>query len=216
MHKEFQHHIPLGEIFRRPTIRSLAEYIAENVTTFYAAVEPVEKKEYYELSSAQKRLYILQQMDEMSTVYNLPFAVMLEGELDLDRLGNTFLYLIKRHESLRTSFEIIGDRPVQRIHDEVEFEIGKILRPLAGRTFKNFIRPFDLSCAPLLRVGLVKLEKQKHILMVDMHHIISDGTSRRVLTEEFMALYDGKELPGLRFNIKIMPNGRTRRDKEAS
>ena len=73
---------------------------------------------------------------------------------------------------------------------------------LVNSTIKNFIRAFDLSQAPLLRVGLIKIEPQQHILMVDMHHIITDGTSQEIFTWEFMALYGnrGEELPGLKIH----------------
>ncbi|NIM18205.1 MAG: hypothetical protein GTO45_39900, partial [Candidatus Aminicenantes bacterium] len=66
----------------------------------------------------------------------------------------------------------------------------------------DFLRPFDLSLAPLLRVGLIKSSKGQHILMLDMHHIITDGTSQEIFTQEFMALYGGKELPALRLQYK--------------
>ncbi|MCU0289041.1 MAG: amino acid adenylation domain-containing protein, partial [Acidobacteria bacterium] len=202
IHKVFHLNIPLGEVFKEPTIRSLAEYIRVTGQTFYAGIEPVETKDYYELSSAQKRLYILQQVDGMSTGYNLPFAALLEGELSKDKLEKVFLHLIKRHESFRTSFEMIGDRPVQRIHKEVEFAVSDGSGQDSAGAIKNFILPFELSKAPLLRVGLLTLAEQKHLLVVDMHHIISDGISRRVLAEEFMSLYDGKGLPGLKLQYK--------------
>ncbi|MCP5050905.1 MAG: polyketide synthase, partial [bacterium] len=96
---------------------------------------------------------------------------------------------------------------VQRVHDKVEFAIEYYEpnqdqpAPRAPRP-ASFVRPFDLSNAPLLRVGLTELEQEKHILLVDMHHIITDGTSMAILIEEFMALYSGRELPPLRLQYK--------------
>jgi amino acid adenylation domain-containing protein len=203
----------------------------------YGLIEPGEEKDYYVLSSAQKRLYILHQMDKQGTGYNMPFKLELEsrGAINKNRLENTFQYLAQRHESLRTSFDMIGNEPIQRINDKVEFEIEyynisefevkeersllsegtRGLAPLslepaassqqqAASTIKNFIRPFDLSRAPLLRVGLVQWQENRYFLLVDMHHIISDGTSIEILTQEFMTVYAGKKshLPVLEIQYK--------------
>ncbi|HLP58561.1 MAG TPA: amino acid adenylation domain-containing protein, partial [Candidatus Deferrimicrobium sp.] len=195
IHKTFQVNVSLTEIFKTPTIRGLANYINAAVKDRYVSLEPAEKKEYYRLSSAQKRLYVLQQMDRQGVGYNIPSFSLLTGEIDKDRIEHTFRVLLNRHESLRTSFHIIGDVPVQRIHDQVEFEI----EPL---TNEEFIRPFDISRAPLIRVRLTKTGEKKHLLMVDMHHIISDGTSMNILVNDFMALYQGKDLPGHRVQYK--------------
>ena len=119
--------------------------------------------------------------------------------------NNTFAKLIQRHESLRTSFVIIGEEPVQRIHKYKSFaELFQKRLPEGPpeAIIKSFIRPFDLSQAPLLRVGLVKLEEDKHLLMVDMHHIISDGISMEILVREFTALYRGEELPAISLQYK--------------
>ncbi|HLP45748.1 MAG TPA: amino acid adenylation domain-containing protein, partial [Candidatus Kapabacteria bacterium] len=201
IHKSFNSRVLLAEIFKTPTIRGLSGTIRAAIKDTYVPIIPVEKKNYYPLSSAQKRLYILQQIDKQGIGYNIPAFFELEGEIDHDRLEQTFKMLIARHESLRTSFHMINDEPVQRIHDTVEFEIEK----LDGRgdpLWSPFIRPFDLSQAPLLRVGLLKENEDKHILMVDMDHIISDGTSINILVKDFMALYRGEGLPELRVQYK--------------
>ncbi|MCX6579065.1 MAG: amino acid adenylation domain-containing protein [Candidatus Aminicenantes bacterium] len=217
IHKAFHVSVPLAEIFKTPTIRGLANYFKAAVKDRYVSIEPVEKKAYYALSSAQKRLYILHQMDEQGVGYNIPAFSILEGEIDKDRLEQTLKLLISRHESLRTSFHIINDEPAQRIHDEVAFEIEQF--DLAAKDAKDredfhhssfigtpnhFIRAFDLSKAPLLRVGLLKENDYRHILMVDMHHIISDGTSMAIVVKDFMALYrgEGGDLSELRVQYK--------------
>ncbi|UCH94750.1 MAG: hypothetical protein JSV88_31440, partial [Candidatus Aminicenantes bacterium] len=210
-------------------------------------------KEYYELSSAQKRLYVIYQMDLESIAYNILLITWLVGELDETGFDYAFRKLTRRHENLRTSFKVIEGEAVQTVHDEVEFEIeyysatedtentegvapptyycsrntqmpnekfwneNKVLQhsntegtrglaPLykepAASTIKDFIRPFDLFQPPLLRVGLIKMEQNRHILMVDIHHIISDGLSQGILVQEFMKLYCGEELPPLRIQYK--------------
>jgi amino acid adenylation domain-containing protein len=211
--KRFDKRIPLTEIFRAPTIRELAGYIRAAQADEYTAVEPAKPKDYYPLSAAQKRLFILYEIDKNITGYNMPTVMVMAGELDKERLTDTSGKLIVRHESLRTSFHRIDEEPVQRIHKpedfkfeieyyeagnrEQEAEINEI-RSIIDR----FIRPFDLSAAPLLRIGLIPLENRTHIFMVDMHHIISDGTSMGIMTRDFMALYGGKELAPLKVQYK--------------
>ncbi|HLP58780.1 MAG TPA: condensation domain-containing protein, partial [Candidatus Deferrimicrobium sp.] len=172
----------------------------------YTSLEPVEKKEYYLLSPAQKRMFVLQQMDRESTTYNMPQAFLISGEPDTGKLKTAFGMLIKRHESLRTSFHMIENEPVQRIHDEVDFQIEPLGRgappwsPSIPTT--PFIRPFDLSRAPLIRVGLLKKAEAEYIMMVDMHHIISDGVSHGILAEDFFTLYNGGDLEPMRIQYK--------------
>ncbi|HLP60022.1 MAG TPA: condensation domain-containing protein, partial [Candidatus Deferrimicrobium sp.] len=211
--KEFNVNVPLTEIFKRPTIEGLAQYINASQKGKYALIGAVEKKEYYALSPAQKRLYILHRMESESVSYNMPQVIPFSEIIDVERMEWVFKELIRRHESLRTSFIIVAEEPVQRIHDNVAFELKVFGSP---ETFfqkgfwppeaiiKSFIRPFDLVEAPLLRVGIIKGANGKNILLVDMHHIITDGTSNRILTGEFQALYldKRKELPQLRLQYK--------------
>jgi len=203
IHKELNIEVPLREIFKTPTIKGLSEYMKGHGENIYSAIEPVEEKERYVSSSAQKRLYTLQQFDMESTGYNIPGTLEIEGKLDIERLEAVFGKLIERHESLRSSFELIEEDVVQKIHKEAELEIEyKEAREDVEEILRSFIRPFDLSKAPLLRVGLIRLHPEKHILMYDMHHIISDGTSMGILVKEFAGLYEGKALPELRLQYK--------------
>ena len=224
INKELGIKIPLVELFRTPSIRGLAEFIKTAEKTKYSPINAAEKKVYYPLSSAQKRLFVLQQLAPLGVAYHMTTILGLEGGLDIEKLEECFRRLVRRHESLRTSFEVIEGEPAQKIHDEVEFEIEYLATDVHGQTrtflkvfaelfsksdlpeaiIKSFIRPFDLSRAPLLRVGLIKekVEEETYILVVDMHHIIGDGTSTAVLVAEFMAIYEGKELPELRLHYK--------------
>ncbi|MDQ1350870.1 MAG: hypothetical protein QG657_1172, partial [Acidobacteriota bacterium] len=218
VHRELDVRVPLAEMFKAPTVRGLSGYIRAASEEISIAVEPAEAKGYYALSSAQKRLHFLQQMDKDGTAYNIPSVMIMEGVVDKERLEQSIATLIRRHESFRTSFVIINEEPVQRIHEHVAFEIeykncnlstdytdytdGRGAPPWSPDIIRNFIRPFDLSKAPLLRVGLVRLAEDKHLFLVDMHHIISDGTSMRILIKEFMELYEGRELPQPRLHYK--------------
>jgi tyrocidine synthetase-3 len=206
IHKEFQVKIPLVEIFRVPTLRGLSRYLRGAVKDKFSAVEPVEKKEYYALSSAQGRLYFIQQMAPNSIFYNLPQIVPLDMDIHREKLEDTFGKLISRHESLRTSFETVKDQPVQRVREPGD--IGFSLEYYAAKgkeaeeIMRNFVSPFDLSRAPLLRAALINTAEKNNLLLVDMHHTINDGTSQDILSKEFLALAAGEELPGLKLQYK--------------
>ncbi|MCK4258836.1 MAG: amino acid adenylation domain-containing protein [Halanaerobiales bacterium] len=204
IHKEFQIELPLTEFFKNPTIKSTGKYINHTNISIYSSIEPVKEKEYYPLSSAQKRIYVLSQFEEESLSYNMPSAMKVESNIDEQRFEEAFWQLIKRHESLRTGFEIINDEPVQKVYKDVDFKIEYIEveeKEIDG-TIERFIRPFELSNAPLLRVGLIKLPKDQYIMIFDMHHIISDGVSTGILIDEFSKLYKGENLPELRVQYK--------------
>ncbi|MCM3008272.1 plipastatin non-ribosomal peptide synthetase PpsD [Bacillus subtilis] len=203
--KEFDVQVPLKDVFAHPTVEGLATVIREGTDSPYEAIKPAEKQETYPVSSAQKRIYVLQQLEDGGTGYNMPAVLELEGELNPERMDRAFKELIKRHESLRTSFEQdAGGDPVQRIHDKVPFTLQTTV--LGERTEQEaaaaFIKPFDLSQAPLFRAQIVKVSDERHLLLVDMHHIISDGVSVNILIREFGELYNNRKLPALRIQYK--------------
>ncbi|WP_276735262.1 non-ribosomal peptide synthetase [Bacillus sp. (in: firmicutes)] len=203
--KEFDVQVPLKDVFAHPTVEGLASVIREGMDSPYEAMKPAEQRETYPVSSAQKRIYVLQQLEDGGTGYNMPAVLELEGKLDPERLDRAFKELIKRHESLRTSFEQDeGGEPVQRIHDEVPFVLQTAV--LGEQTEQEaaaaFIKPFDLSRAPLFRAQIVKVSDERHLLLVDMHHIISDGVSVNILIREFGELYNNRTLPALHIQYK--------------
>ena len=203
IHKELAVELSLREIFQSPTIKELAKRVKEAERRIFSAIRPTAEAEYYPVSSAQKRMYILNKLEGESTSYNMPGAVTIEGILDREKVEEIFRLLMERHETLRTSFGMIDGEPAQKVHQKVEFQVNYLetdaekLKDFA----KEFIKPFDLRKAPLLRVTLVKIAPEKHILFYDMHHIISDGTSMLLLVREFAALYNGEELPLLRYTV---------------
>jgi acyl carrier protein len=200
IHKKFDVEIPINEIFTRPTIAKLSPYINSANKSTYFTIEPAEKKEYYALSSTQKGLYAQQEIAPGSTAYNEFTAVTIEEDVDTDRLIRCFKTLIRRHESLRTSFIMFGENPAQRIHDQVEFDIEYYqveveVKIKVGEIINQFIRPFDLSRAPLFRVALLKTTPHRHILLIDLHHLIFDKRSFDIFIDELTQLYEGKALP---------------------
>jgi acyl transferase domain-containing protein/acyl carrier protein len=207
--KEFDAPISISDIFSAPRVRDLSKILEtpdrrDSVDT-YAAVEAAEEKEYYMLSQMQKRMYILNELEGVGTAYNLPVTYTVEGKPDRQRLQRTFQLLVKRHESLRTSYRMMGPEPVQIVHDNADLplEYWEAGENEIKSIISTFIRPFDLSCVPLLRAGLVKISPEKYVLLFDIHHIAADGSSVMIiLIREFAALYDGKEQPELAFQYK--------------
>jgi acyl carrier protein len=198
IHKTFNAKIPLMEIFKTPTVRALAQYIKNGGQETFAPVEAVEKKEYYALSSAQRRLYIQWQVEGEGTGYNIPQVFQFQQGPHAGELENILQQLIQRHESLRVSFQLIDGRPVQKIHDLIEFELQHFKNRELNHSLEHFIRPFDLSQAPLMRAGLVETPDRTYFLLIDMHHIISDLVSQRILVGDFITLYADKPLAPLK------------------
>jgi amino acid adenylation domain-containing protein len=198
IHKEFGIRLDLAECLKTPTIRQISGHLQSSAgDDGVTPLMPVEEKEYYTLSSAQERLYTLQKMDRENVAYNIFCSRVFDGKINREKLEWAFRQLIHRHESLRTSFVIIDGQIVQRIHPEVTFAFECCSLPI-----KHFIRPFDLSQAPLLRVGLVTHEDKKLTLLIDIHHIITDGVSQAVLIKELIGLCQGETLPSPRLRYK--------------
>jgi len=184
IHKEMDVEISLKEIFRNPTIKQLASYVEKAKKSTYEYILPTEKKDYYPLSSAQERLFFLNWFEEVSTRFNIPVALSINGPLDIERYTSIIETLIRRHEALRTSFHSLGDQSIQRVHDAVDFRMEHGVWDTTASPFpllSQFIRPFDLSGAPLFRVGVFSRSEYEHDLLFDIHHIIFDGTSMDVL-----------------------------------
>lgn len=209
VHKEFNIELPLKEIFDTPVLRELAVYIRNASETNHISILPVKDVEglpegCYPVSSAQKRMYILNVLSNGGTSYNAPGAIRIEGRLDKEKVKYALKELTKRHEALRTSFEVFDGEPVQRIHREAVVDVLEIEDggKTAEELVKDFVKPFDLGCAPLFRAALAKIDENIHLLLFDLHHIISDGTSAGIINKEFTALYTGMELPEITIQYK--------------
>ncbi|TPG89204.1 amino acid adenylation domain-containing protein [Brevibacillus laterosporus] len=204
IHQQLQIEVPLREVFQFPTIEGLAIVMSGMEKNAHASIQPAGDRDTYPVSSAQKRLYILQQLEGAEQGYNMPAALLVEGSLERERFEQTIAQLVGRHEALRTSFMLVNGAPVQQIHQHAEAEISflETNENEAEAYIRAFVRPFDLSRAPLLRVALLRIKEDRYMLLFDMHHIISDGVSMNVLVEEFAKLYEGEELPPLRIQYK--------------
>ncbi len=203
IHKEFNVSLSIEEIFNLPTIRRLSAHMAGASEERFQAVEAAEKRDYYPLASAQKRLYILEHLEPGSTGYNIPALFQVAEGTDKEGLIDAFRQLFRRHESFRTAFIMQKDRPVQRILAHVDFELEEYpATSTVNQVLDQFIRPFDLSKPPLMRAGLVDAGEEGCFLLLDIHHIITDGISLDIVLREAAALYEGNPLPPLTIQYK--------------
>ncbi|WP_339251672.1 amino acid adenylation domain-containing protein [Sporosarcina sp. FSL W8-0480] len=197
--------IGIKYLFEYPTPESLSKHIEEMEAGNYEPIPKAGNKETYPMSSAQKRLFLLNQMNESEIGYNMPICLSYTGKVDVEKVQNVLDRLVQRHESLRTSFHFEEEVAVQKIAAEaaIEVDIEERDANLPSEVYlEEFVRPFDLSKAPLLRVKIIKTEDDQGYLLFDKHHIISDGMSMNILIQEFCQLYEGNELPSLNVHYK--------------
>lgn len=199
--------INISDILNSLNIVELAKSIEKNSKNNRKKVNTIciaEKKEYYQLSSVQKMIYISSQLDTLGLNYNIPQAVLLNGNLNMELLKKSLNKLIMRHEILRTSFVTINNEPVQVIHDECEIDLKYIegKEEDIQQISNKFVKPFDLSTAPLFRALLVNISKNKNILLFDIHHIVADGLSLIILWNDLVRFYNGEEVEKLEIQYK--------------
>jgi amino acid adenylation domain-containing protein/FkbH-like protein len=199
LHREFGVELGLKELFEAPTVEALSRRLAGAARRTYAPISAMVRKEFAAASAAQRRLFMLHQLDPDAVAYNLPQVLAVEGAVEVERLEQAFQALLRRHEPLRTSYHVVDGEPVQRIHEEVPVKLGRLQakEEELEAALQGLVRPFDLEQAPLLRMWLVELGAGRHLLVMDLHHICTDGVSMGVLIEELVALYQGRSLPAL-------------------
>jgi len=201
IYKELGVEISLKDFFEHPTIRQLSAFLSGRVQADYRGISLLGEQEDYELSHAQKLLWVLDQSSSGMVAYNMPASCLLHGRLDKAAFSRAFDTLISRHEILRTTFRVVSGEPRQQVHDQVAFKLhqedargllsaGGPRDVLIGRYAESAFRePFNLQTGPLLRARLVQLGEEEHLLLFTMHHIISDGWSMGILVKEIRELY---------------------------
>jgi amino acid adenylation domain-containing protein len=201
--KAFQVEMPLRELFVAPTVAALAQVIkrvSEQEERTELPILPREKDAELPLSFAQTRLWFLDQFESNSSFYNIPLALRLEGNLNQEVLIQSLEEICDRHEALRTNFITVNGIATQVIQTQTPWTVTIVdLQPLSSReqeiasqelTQNQSIQPFDLACDPLIRANLVILSETDHILLVCMHHIVSDGWSMGIFLQELTDLYN--------------------------
>ncbi|MNO47223.1 Linear gramicidin synthase subunit D [compost metagenome] len=202
--------ISLKAIFENPTIVEMSRYL-EQQSHPSAYGEPSEKLEAfndanvddldadYPLSFAQQRLWFLNHFMEDKAAYNIPGALRFKGALDIQALRNSLNEIIKRHKALRSAFHESNGIPFVETRESVWLELEPLPCPFAYEDRESAIqrlaaeeagRPFDLSRDPLVRAALFRFEREDHLFLVTMHHIVSDGWSLSIFTQELSKLYN--------------------------
>ena len=196
--------VPLADLFDQPTVAGLARRVEEALRVGAGQqsppIKPVPRDGDLPASFAQQRLWFLDQLEPGNATYNIPIAVRLVGDLDPDALERAFNEVVRRHEALRTTFTARDGRPLQVIAPEllIPLPMGDLREwPEADREpealrrlHAEAARPFDLARGPLIRASLLKLGEREHVVLLTMHHIISDGWSIGVLIREVGTLYE--------------------------
>lgn len=219
LRSELHTNIELRTLFEYDSLAKIAKVIGANTVSVSGSndfapgsdkttnIQKIPEKVYYPASSAQKRMYLSSQINKESTAYNVTGAVDVIGDLDLVKLEYAFNSLISRHEALRTTFVLKDGMLMQRILDPGAFvlkikQIAVLDEDDLDIHIGCFIQPFDLSNVPLLRVALLKLADSRKIMLLDIHHIISDASSLGIVTKELGEIYAGKELEPLKLQYK--------------
>ncbi|MEH2311073.1 MAG: amino acid adenylation domain-containing protein [Nostoc sp.] len=200
----FKVELPLRELFARATVAELAQSIEQlqqqNLQLSAPSILPRTKNTDLPLSYAQQRLWFLDQFEPNSPSYNIPVALRLVGTLNVAALQQSLQEIIHRHEALRTNFVAVNGKPSQIIQTQTNWTVSVVeceYLPLSEQEIvtqqlaqQQAIQPFDLDNEVLFRATLVVLSQTEHILLVCMHHIVSDGWSMGVFIQELAALYN--------------------------
>ena len=212
IHKELKFKIVVTDVFNKPSMEELAEYLNTmtiNEVLNFKEIEKTEEKDYYEASAVEKRIYAINQTNTNSTNYNIPIAYLIKGDFNKKHLEKAICELINRHEALRTSFHVFDENIFQKIHLKVDFKVEYV--KINSNFYENkieieeFIKPFDLSKAPLIHVSIIEF-RDVSILMIDIHHIVSDGFSMSIITKELSSLYNEEKLTELKIQYKDFSN----------
>jgi iturin family lipopeptide synthetase A len=203
--------LSLPFVFQHTSIQSMAEYLekGESVNEEKPSKQDIQlakTEAYYPVSQLQYQIYVQQHMRPENTHYNLPKFYYIHGLLDPSRLLQAFQEIVKRHEVLRTTFKYMDEQPVQIVHKHVDVDMSydtvDYSEEQLQELFSTFVKPFNLTQGPLFRVKLLSLNKNKHVLLFDIHHIVSDGTSLSLIVHELASFYQGNQLPVLEVQYK--------------
>lgn len=194
--------LKIRDIFSNRTPELIAALLDSMEVTEQIRLPKAPEKEYYKMTPVQKRTFIYQQLNPETVTYNMPSCIKITGEVRENDLKAAFQKMVDRHEILRTRFMMIDGVEVQKILPDVKVDFEYIVSDESDEELvRKSIRPFDLSCPPLLRAKLVK-KNDCHVLIFDMHHIVADGMSINTFIRELTELYSGNELPEIEKQFK--------------
>ncbi|WP_416769356.1 amino acid adenylation domain-containing protein [Pseudomonas sp. RHF3.3-3] len=191
--------LALAQLFANAELAAVAETLGQAARSTLPDILAVARDQALPLSFAQQRLWFLAQMGAASSAYNIPVGLGLHGPLDSQALQRALARIVERHETLRSRFVLHGDEPrveIAPVGQGLRFAIEDLrATPDAQTCVQARLReeagePFDLQQGPLIRGRLLCLADRHHVLLLTLHHIVSDGWSMGVLTRELMALYE--------------------------
>lgn len=196
---EFDIQVSVKELYDFSSIRDFADFLNKAPKSNKIYIEKVHKKDFYALSSAQKRVYLACKLNPNSVLYNMPGYIRLPEDIDVEKLTNCLFELIYRHDVLHTCFVQENGEIVSKLlsKDEVNFNINTIQVSSLEDAFVDFVKPFSLDKAPLLHCSLVKVSNVEQYLLLDLHHIICDGLSLNLFIDELCKLYEDTNLEPL-------------------
>ncbi|MGB3467441.1 MAG: condensation domain-containing protein, partial [Cyclobacteriaceae bacterium] len=195
--QEFKVDLSYSSLFENQTIRSVSFEITRLDKEQVEDIAVSESKGQHLLSMAQSRLFYFWQINADETAYNVPVALELNGQIDRTRLQEAFAEMCHQHEILRTSYIVEGSKPLQIIR-EVEphiIQTTRIDKNHLQDELRKRVRPFDLAVAPLLRLELLEISDDRHVLFVDVPHIVLDGVSMNIFLREAFDRYYGEKVP---------------------
>ncbi|WP_122630787.1 non-ribosomal peptide synthetase, partial [Pseudomonas viridiflava] len=187
--------LPLGELFALGELAAVAAALSGVARSELPSILPVKRDQPMPLSFAQQRLWFLAQMDGGNEAYNIPMALSLEGALDVTALTRALARIVERHETLRSRFVASGDSaqvlfvPTPADARLLVEDIRHAPLSLEACLRAEAVAPFDLAHGPLIRAHLLQVADERHVLLLTVHHIVADGWSMGVLTQELLALY---------------------------
>ena len=208
--RRFSVSLPVSELFKTAVLADQAALVeaaagrdAAGAGTPLPPLLRAPEAPFYPLTDSQRQLFVIDRMDGAGTVYNVPMAFVISGPLDRSRLRQVLQNLVERYPVFRTSFDLKDGVPVQIIQPEVylKMEAEEATPDQVASAARAFVRPFDLRKPPLLRVKLLRTGPEEHHLLLDTHHIISDGFSVSLLLEALSALYNDPETPQPEFSF---------------
>ena len=198
--KQYNINITVKDIFDLQTIANISNKIESMIgqtnTNVIQIIPKANDKKMYKATTAQTRIYFASQMKNDSIVYNMPYAMILEGQFNIYNFKTAINEIIKRQVSLQISFEMCDGVLYQKVNNISEFdiEVEKAKENEIEKKYREFVKSFDFSKAPLMRIKILQVSKTKHVLLFDMHHIISDGMSLHILADEISQIYEGQEV----------------------
>ncbi|MGD2183146.1 amino acid adenylation domain-containing protein [Lusitaniella coriacea LEGE 07167] len=191
--------LPLRRLFEFPTIAGLSEAVGNATPNTLKTLSPIDRADTIPLSFAQQRLWFLDQLEGNTAAYNIPMVLRLKGVLAVDALEKAVNAIAQRHDGLRASFSTRDGFPIQRLRPSLDLTLTTLdwrdipeeeqAERVQQFAIEERAKPFDLERDPLLRVTLLRLKERDRVLLLTVHHIVSDGWSMRIIARELAEFY---------------------------